>query len=127
MAVVPIMNEFDVMKTKINNLCKSISERPSTGGASRFELVYSSRGSVRLDQSTWREWYIEQEKSRIREVLKSYWKQGRRLPGDTEVTDATIARSIIDGLRKGVKDRRPSSGEGVEMGVFVIKRLPASA
>jgi hypothetical protein len=127
MAAIPMMNEFDVMKTKINTLCKSLSERPSTSAGSRFELVYSSRGSVPLDQATWREWYIEQEKGRIREVLTSYWKQGRRLPGDTEVTDATIARAIIDGLRKGVKDARPASGEGVEVGVFVIKRSPVSA
>ena len=126
MAVVPYMNEFDIMKTKINNLCKSMSERLPTSAGSRFELVYSSSGSVRLDRATWREWYIEQEKGRIREVLKAYWKQGRRLPGDTEVTDATIARAIIDGLRKGVTSVSPSLEEGVEVGVFVIKRLPAS-
>jgi hypothetical protein len=127
MAAVPYMNEFDVIKTKINTLCRSMSERLSTSAGSRFELVYSNRGSVRLDQATWREWYIEQEKGRIRDVLKSYWKQGRRLPGDTEVTDATIARAIIDGLRKGVTSVRPSLGEGVEVGVFVIRRLRASA
>lgn len=125
-AAIPIMNEFDIMKTKINNLCKSMSESRSAYAGSRFELIYSSTGSVPLDQATWREWYIEQEKGRIREVLKSYWKQGRRLPGDTEVTDATIARAIIDGLRKGVKDAKLASGQGVEVGVFVIKRSPAS-
>lgn len=127
MAAIPIMNEFDVMKTKVTTLCKSMSELPSTGADSHFDLVYSSSGNVPLDQATWREWYIEQEKGRIREVLKSYWKQGRRLPGDTEVTDATIARAIVDGLRKGAKDVRPTSGEGVEVGVFVIKRSSASA
>jgi hypothetical protein len=127
MAAIPSMNEFHVMETKINTLCKSMSERRSTSAGSRFELVYSSSGNVSLDQATWREWYIEQEKGRIREVLKSYWKQGRRLPGDTEVTDATIARGIVDGLRKGIKDTRPASGVGVEVGVFVIKRSSASA
>lgn len=125
MAVIPIMNEFDIMKTKVTTLCNNMSERPSTGTRSRFELVYSSIGDVPLDQATWREWYIEQEKGRIREVLKSYWKQGRRLPGDSEVTDATIARAIIDGLHKGVRDVRSTSGEGVEVGVFVIKRSSA--
>jgi hypothetical protein len=125
MAVIPIMNEFDIMKTKVTTLCNNMSERPSTGTRSRFELVYGSIGDVPLDQATWREWYIEQEKGRIREVLKSYWRQGRRLPGDSEVTDATIARAIIDGLHKGVRDVRSTSGEGVEVGVFVIKRSSA--
>lgn len=125
MAAIPIMNEFDVMKTKVTTLCNTMSEHASTGARSRFELVYSSSGKVPLDQATWREWYIEQEKGRIREVLKSYWKQGRRLPGDSEVTDATIVREIIDGLHKGVRDARSISGEGVEVGAFVIKRLSA--
>jgi hypothetical protein len=126
MAVIPHMNEFGIMKANINALCKRMSERLSTSASSRFELVYSSRGSVQLDQATWREWYIEQEQGRIRDVLKAYWKRGRRLPGDIETTDATIARAIIDGLRKGAIGVRPSSGEGVEVGVFVIKRLPVS-
>ena len=127
MPAIPIMHEFGTMKAKITTLCKSISDRQSTVAGSRFELVYSNIGSVPLDHATWREWYIEQEQGRIREVLRSYWKQGRRLPGDTEVTDATIARAIIDGLRKGVKGARSGSGDGVEVGVFVIKRSPASA
>jgi hypothetical protein len=125
MAAIPVMNEFDVMKTKVTTLCNNMSERPSTGAGSCFELIYSSTGNVPLDQATWREWYIEQEKGRIRDVLKSYWKEGRRFPGDSEVTDATIARAIIDGLQKGVRDARPAPGEGVEVGVFVIKRSPA--
>ena len=127
MPVIPIMNEFDTMKAKITTLCRAINERPSIGADSRFELVHSSIGSVPLDHATWREWYIEQEQGRVREVLRSYWKQGRRLPGDTEVTDATIARAVIDGLRKGVKGARPASGGGVEVGVFVVKRSPASS
>ncbi len=120
MGAIPEMNDFDTMKAKINTLCQRMSD------GSRFNLVHSSKGRVSLDHSTWREWYVEQEQGRIREVLKSYWKQGRRLPGDTEVTDATISRAIIDGLRKGVMRSRLPTGEGVEVGVFVIRRIPAS-
>lgn len=121
MLAIPEMDNFEGMKAKIQTVCERMS------GASQFQIVHSGKGSVRLDEATWREWYIEQEHARIRDVLRAYWKQGRRLPGDTEVTDATIARSIIDGLRKGVRGARPAAGVGVEVGVFVIRRTPASA
>ncbi|KAL1857854.1 hypothetical protein Plec18167_001743 [Paecilomyces lecythidis] len=122
------MDDFETMKSNINYLCQSISN-PS----SRYTLVDAERGTAHLDRNLWTEWYIQQERARMKEVLNIYWRNGQRLPinkmlsasnrtlADKEVTSAMLLGEIFDGIkRRPYGDGGPR--DGVELGVFVIRR-----
>lgn len=119
------MDDFDTMKSSIAQLCRSLSSP-----ASQFSLVDSGKGSAHFDRSLWTEWYIHQERTRMKEVLSMYWQNGRRgspksygpnqFLADKEVTSAMLLGDILEGIRKRPYDSEPL--DGVELGVFVIRR-----
>lgn len=140
MASVSQMEDYGTMKDNLTQLCQKLSQRPGdpepseNGSGTRYTLIHADKGEVHLDRKLWAEWYIQQETQRARDVLNEYWRNGNRLPSiDTsqssnyapinrEVTSAMLLREILEGIRK----RPPSEGieprEGIELGVFVIRR-----
>ncbi|KAJ5519671.1 hypothetical protein N7463_000124 [Penicillium fimorum] len=124
------MDDFATMKANIVALCESLSDNDSS---SRFHVVDAGRGETHLDRSLWAEWFIHQEKPRMKEVLSLYWQNGRRssksassgcsgMMGNKEVTSSGLLSEICDGIRKRryCEDNEPR--DGVELGVFVIRR-----
>ena len=67
-------------------------------------------------------------------MLNEYWRNGYRLPtsnvtsigsrtpGDREVTCAMLLREILDGIRKRPYVEGSEPPDGLELGVFVIRR-----
>ncbi|KKA24323.1 Uncharacterized protein T310_1650 [Rasamsonia emersonii CBS 393.64] len=129
LAAVNGMDDFDTMRANLVQLCEKISS-PS----SRFTVVEAGRGAAFLDRNLWTEWYIQQERSRMKDVLSVYWQNGRSLPGnspvssnslvvaDKEVTSAMLLGEILDGIKKRPYGDDVGPREGVELGVFVIRR-----
>ncbi|KAL4897295.1 hypothetical protein BDV59DRAFT_170271 [Aspergillus ambiguus] len=131
LASVAHMEDFDTMRDHLLQLCDSLSS-----SSSRFSVVDARKGSVHLDRHVWTEWYIHQEKSRMKEVLSLYWQNGRRLPAnkrmsnvsstylleDKEVTSAMLLGEILDGIRRRPYGEEMEPRDGVELGVFVIRR-----
>ncbi|GAB1216140.1 hypothetical protein ATERTT37_005345 [Aspergillus terreus] len=125
------MEDFDTMRDNLMHLCDSLSS-----SSSRFSVVDARKGNVHLDRQVWTEWYIHQEKSRMKEVLSVYWQNGRRLPAnkrmssvssnylleDKEVTSAMLLGDILDGIRRRPYGEEMEPRDGVELGVFVIRR-----
>lgn len=125
------MEDFDTMRQNLSQLCCDLSS-PS----SQFSIVDARKGSAHLDRDLWTEWYIHQEKSRMKEVLSVYWQNGRRLPAtkavsnmstnyileDKEVTSAMLLGEILDGIRRRPYGEDSEPRDGVELGVFVIRR-----
>ncbi|OJI99913.1 hypothetical protein ASPVEDRAFT_39289 [Aspergillus versicolor CBS 583.65] len=123
------MDDFDTMRENLDHLCDSMSS-----SSSRFNIVDARKGSVRLDRKLWSEWYIHQDKARMKEVISLYWQNSRRLPGskpslntsgyhrmeNKEVTSAMLLSEIIDGIRRRPYEMEPR--DGVELGIFVIRR-----
>lgn len=131
LSTVSQMDDFATMRANIVTLCEALSS-PS----SRFQLADAGRGSTHLDRSLWAEWYIHQEKARMKEVLSLYWQNGRRpsinkasgsgsggLMADKEVTSAMLLGEIFDGIRKRPYGEDSEPRDGIELGVFVIRRL----
>ncbi|KAJ5105948.1 hypothetical protein NUU61_003295 [Penicillium alfredii] len=131
LSTVSQMDDFATMRANIVTLCEALSS-PS----SRFQLADAGRGSTHLDRSLWAEWYIHQEKARMKEVLSLYWQNGRRpslhkasgsggsggFMADKEVTSAMLLGEIFDGIRKRPYGEDSEPRDGVELGVFVIRR-----
>lgn len=121
------MDDFATMKANIVALCESLSS-PS----SKFHLADAGRGSTHLDRSQWAEWFIHQEKTRMKEILNLYWQNGRRshktmgsgsgMMGSKEVTSSGLLSEICDGIRKRRYGDANDPHEGIELGVFVIRR-----
>ncbi|KAK1140823.1 hypothetical protein N8T08_009819 [Aspergillus melleus] len=131
LASVSYMEDFDTMRDSLAQLCDHLSS-----STSRFSIADARKGSARPDRNVWTEWYIHQEKSRIKDVLSLYWQNGRRLPAsksvsnqttnymlqDKEVTSAMLLGEILDGIRKRPYGEEMEPRDGIELGVFVIRR-----
>ncbi|KAE8149750.1 hypothetical protein BDV25DRAFT_123142 [Aspergillus avenaceus] len=125
------MEDFDTMRDNISQLCSSMSS-----SSSQFTIADARKGSVHLDRHVWTEWFIHQEKTRMKEVLSLYWRNGRRLPAaksvssmtpsylieDKEVTSAMLLSEILEGIRKRPYGEDSEPHDGIELGVFVIRR-----
>ncbi len=131
LSTVSMMDDFATMKANIVALCQDLSS-----SSSQFHVADAGKTSARLDRDLWVEWYIHQEKARMKEVLTLYCQNGRRPPvnkvlptggsaglvPDKEFTSSMLLGEIFDGIRKRryAEDNEPR--EGVELGVFVIRR-----
>ncbi|PYH40150.1 uncharacterized protein BP01DRAFT_359442 [Aspergillus saccharolyticus JOP 1030-1] len=126
------LDDFDTMREHLAQLCGSLSS-----SSSQFSVVDARKGSAHLDRELWTEWFIHQEKARMKEVLSVYWQNGRRLPAtkavsnvsstnyileDKEVTSAMLLGEILDGIRRRPYGEDSEPHDGVELGVFVIRR-----
>ena len=130
MSAIDAMLPFDGMTRKLNQLLRKLGRGTSTGcnlaagrpGSTRkFEVVYSSPQKVVLDRKSWTDWWIHQENGRVQGIVKRYFQRGYRLPSKETATAGALCREILDGVR--TRDEGISAAaEGVEVGVFVIRR-----
>ncbi|KAL4775417.1 hypothetical protein BDW60DRAFT_180182 [Aspergillus nidulans var. acristatus] len=126
------MDDFDTMRENLDQLCDSLSS-----SSSRFKIVDARKGSVRLDRKLWSEWYIHQDKARMKEVISLYYQNSRRLPAakptslntsgyhrleTKEVTSAMLLSEILEGIRKRPYGEEMEPRDGIELGIFVIRR-----
>ena len=123
MAAVDGMKTFADMTALLAAMCEALAQRaPARGLPSRYDIVHAETAEVVLDRALWKEWYIEQEKPRLRQNLVDYHKSGGRMPsrtGQFEVTPAMLAREVIEGIHQS---RETAGNVGLEVGVFVIRR-----
>ena len=128
MAAVDEMYTFETMSRRIQTLCQDLSpptkeNERSSGRRARYTLQYASKQEVLLDRKAWADnWWIKQEKPRVREVLARYFRMARRLPVDSDVTPTNLIHEVLDGVSSRPYGRNPEPTSGVEVGVFVIRR-----
>lgn len=123
-AAVDQMLPFENMNRKLQILLRRLGRGTSTAQrtAPKFTLVESSKQVVQLDRNVWTEWWIQQETGRIRMVVDRYLARRVMLPVGKEVTAATLVQEVLDGVRTRKYADHDAQREGVEVGVFVIKR-----
>jgi hypothetical protein len=110
------MDDFEIMKANLVRLCERISDT-----ASRFTVVEAGTGTAELDRNLWTEWYIHQERPRMKDLLTRYWQaSGRPTSAVHSHGPSTLLGEILDGIKKRRYDIEPR--DGVELGVFVIRR-----
>jgi hypothetical protein len=122
MAAIGGMKTFEEMTSLLVALCEALGQRAPRGLPSRYDIVHAETAEVVLDHALWRDWYIDQEKPRLRQNLVDYHKSGGRMPsrsGQLEVTTGMLAREVIEGIQQS---REPAGNVGLEVGVFVIRR-----
>ena len=127
--VVPVdqMFDFGKMARKMSLLLRKLSRGTAQTTNSKYTLVDSSKQWVQLDRRVWTEWWVQQESGRIRTVVERYLNRGVMLPVSKKVTAATLVQEVLDGVRTREYADYDAEREGIEVGVFVIKRTTQAA
>lgn len=130
MASVRSLYTFEDMHQKITSLCEALNgNTPSSadrlhGMQSLFSLAYASMQHVSLDRKVWSDWWVRQEKLRIRKGVLDYFRMSKNLPGGEhgkpETHQGSFVQSILDGVAR--RPARVGPSDKIEVGVFVIKR-----
>lgn len=111
------MEDFQTMKANIELLCQQWSNQTS-----RFSLVASEKGLAPLDSKLWKDWYTQQERPRIKDLLSRNWQNLSRYTNNSDsLTASMMLAKIMDGLKMREYDVFPN--EDIELGVFVIRRF----
>lgn len=119
------MHDFNQMHVKLAQLLASMN-RKGGGNFHRFSIVEAGRQSVHISRDAWAEWYTEQELPRIRDIMNKYYGRAHLLPktdGAGDYTAAGLVREIVDAIKGRAYDNGEAPCEGIEVGVFVIKRI----
>lgn len=117
------MDDFETMKANVENVCRQLSSRSST-----FTVADASKGVAPLDRNLWTEWYIQQERPRMKFLLSTNWQtQGRHTPqvnspetSGGQLSSAMLLSEIIEGIKRRQYEITPRAN--IELGVFVIRR-----
>lgn len=129
MNAVNLLEEFEVMQQRIAELCANLSENEELafhgppGTVSTFELVYSSTHDVSIDHAIWSDWWVRQEKPRLRNFMTQYFRMGRRASGTQQLPDVSqgnLVQQIVDGVQARTDSERAHTP--IEVGVFVVSR-----
>ncbi|OCK79128.1 hypothetical protein K432DRAFT_330829 [Lepidopterella palustris CBS 459.81] len=127
MTAVEHLLEYRLLKSRMEKFCHHLSTNSSTlekfqKGKVKFELIYSSKEEVMLDRQVWAtDWWIKQEKPRVRTAVTKCFRISHKLPADSEVMPTNLIQEILDGVasRQYVYD---APKKGVEIGVFIIRK-----
>lgn len=122
LSAVNSMSSFKTMERKIAFLLPRLGRAVSTASPSKYSLVHSSKQVVNVERATWTQWWLQQETPRIKEVVRRYYQRGARLPQQRHITEGALAREVIDGVQGRSYEAYDMPRDGIEVGVFVIKR-----
>ncbi|KAF2089217.1 hypothetical protein K490DRAFT_37092 [Saccharata proteae CBS 121410] len=127
MSAVELLTEFEDIKTKLEAFCRRLSTESSSldrfqRSRTNFSVVHASKEEVHLDRKVWAtDWWIKQEKPRVRSAVTKYFRMAQKLPHDNEIMPTNLIQEILDGVdHKAYEFGGPK--RGVEVGVFVIRR-----
>lgn len=119
-----VMSRYELLLNRVNGLIKTMNEKGSSTMRG-FSLAIASKEKVHLGRGVWAEWFLEQELPRFRRIVDDYYGRtpGRGLPQahNQDYTAAGMVGEIIDGIKERAYDGGEPQ-EGIEVGVFVIKR-----
>lgn len=122
------MLSFDTLTRKIRQLCHDLSQEGHhvsrmSGRQASFSLRFASKEEVMLERQVWAEnWWVKQEKPRVREELSKYFRMARKLPVDSDVTPTNLIHEVLDGVTSRPYAVGDEPSQGVEVGIFVIQR-----
>lgn len=121
--------DYSSMRNNIELLCSEMStDSPSTmnrlhGLRSRFSLEYSGKHNVRIERKIWSDWWVKQEKPRVRSTIANYFRTSQVALLEDAAQAETRRTGLVQEVLDGVATRPASEPESkIELGVFVIKR-----
>lgn len=121
MAAVNYLNEYDQLEENVKSFCDRLGNKDRDIDKHTYNVIHASKEEMHLGRSAWADdWWIKQEKPRIRDIVTKYFRKSKKLPTG-EMTGAHLIQEIIEGVStREYQDGPPM--KGVEVGVFIIKK-----
>ena len=121
MSSVSYLDEFDKLKGQVTRFCSVMSGDGPGDKKYAYTVVRASKEEAVLSRSAWaNDWWIKQEKPRIRDTVNKYFRQVKKLP-ESGMTASNLIQEVLDGVANRKAEGR-SEPRGVEVGVFIIKK-----
>jgi hypothetical protein len=127
MSSVAYLDEYDSLRSQFERFCTNLGENSSRDKKAVYTVIHASKEEAPLERSVWaNDWWIKQEKPRIRETVSKYFRQMKKLP-ESEMTGTHLIQEVLDGVanRKMESSYEGSSSpgpKGVEVGVFIVTK-----
>lgn len=127
MVAVNYLDEYESLERHVRSFCGNLNQNGSNGQRSNvnykcsYQVIHAAKEEIKLERTVWADdWWIKQEKSRIRDVVTKYFRKSKKLPSG-EMTGAHLIQEVLEGVStREYQDGPPS--KGVEVGVFIIKK-----
>ncbi|KAF2748295.1 hypothetical protein M011DRAFT_441591 [Sporormia fimetaria CBS 119925] len=122
MTAVDQLAEYDTLHDQLQALLQKLNELSGAAASipeGTYSILHASREEIILDRKAWaRDWWIKQEKPRVRDLVTKYFR--KKVP-NSDLTPSTLIQEILDGVvnREYASESRP---RGIELGVFIIKK-----
>ncbi|KAL5382916.1 hypothetical protein DPSP01_006188 [Paraphaeosphaeria sporulosa] len=122
MSSVNYLDEYERLRDQVTRYCSMLSEGSSGDKKSTFTVASASKEEAVFERSAWADdWWIKQEKPRIRETVNKYFRQVKKLPKG-EMTSSHLIQEVLDGVSNRKVDDIRSGPKGIEVGIFIIRR-----
>lgn len=126
MSSVNYLDEYEQLENNVRSFCEQVTERANaqksnTDQQSFYEVIHAAKEEIVLSRSVWADdWWIKQEKPRIRDTVTKYFRKSKKLPTG-ELTGPHLLQEVLEGVStREYQDGPPT--QGVEVGVFIIQR-----
>jgi hypothetical protein len=126
MVSVNYLDEFEQLEAHVKTFCEKVGgdgngQAGSIGNRSTYDVIHSAKEEIVLSRSVWADdWWIKQEKPRIRDAVTKYFRKSKKLPTG-ELTGPHLLQEVLEGVStRDYQDGPPT--KGVEVGVFIVKK-----
>ncbi|KAI9823999.1 MAG: hypothetical protein M1819_001087 [Sarea resinae] len=123
MTAVDSLRDFEPMKRRVLMLCNELSKSKATNiPRSTYSILQCSKQEVKVDRKIWSNWWVHQERARVRDGLGRYFRKARKLPDDADVMPINLLQDVLDAVGERPYENPLAPVGGIEVGVFVIRR-----
>jgi hypothetical protein len=126
MAAVNYLDEYEKLEEHIRSFCSKVTAHTNSSGTNpdqncSFEVIHAAKEEIAPNRMAWADdWWIKQEKPRIRDTITKYFRKAKKLPTG-ELTGPHLLQELLEGVSTREYDDGPPT-EGLEVGVFIIQR-----
>ena len=130
MDAVKYLQNFSWMRDKMSALCHQLNSKREGivdklhHPQGTFSMAYAAAHDISIDRKVWAEWWVKQEKARIRASVSRYFRTTHRIQmnrhGQPDVQQASLIQELFDGVQS--KPVPTVSDQPIEVAVFVIRR-----
>ncbi|KAF2502730.1 hypothetical protein BU16DRAFT_448778 [Lophium mytilinum] len=127
MGSVDYLLDFTVLNSKIGRFCTDLTKDSSKLGTLHsqkvaFNVLYASKQEVPVTREVWSDWWIKQEKPKVRDTVSKFFRIAHKLPADSQTLPTSLIQEILEGVvKKPYEEGGPE--KGIEVGVFVIRKV----
>lgn len=134
MSSVRYLDEYEKLKHHVTRYCAAMSANGNGNNGNNgspdaakplYTVVHASREEAVLERAAWADdWWIKQEKPRIRDTVNKYFRQVKKLP-ESGMTASNLIQEVLDGVANRMPEADGKEPSGIEVGVFVVKKTSA--